>query len=356
MNGLKVFKPFKKRNKKPKQNKTNRDIRFSKGKIRRNVSLLIFTVIFLSLAFNLIFFTKYQTIRNTVKAKEQAIDQQLNKVIDEEEDIYNSHSVVVFTQDFLRTYYNIPRDQEERNKRSDELTQYFVSGFPVSRLESLDDFTGERKATQMQFVEMNRVDDKKVNMHFLVNYDITEFHIEVEEVEEEKEVEDKDGKKKKKKVTTTVETEVSRVTHDFVEMVVPIITDGSGFAVTHNPNIINRDLKAVIQLKQEDVKGEEVSSTESKQITDFLADFFTSYGLSDEKLPFMANVEKGLTDKVYANMGIRQLKSDGDVYHIIADVEYQNKETSFNSLYTYYLVATKDRTTYYIEDIKQGGF
>ena len=315
--------------------KHNREIRFSRNKVKRATTLLLFSLIFLSLLFNVIFFSKYQTIRNTVKAGESQIEEKLVK-LDERENKGFSDSVIAFTEDFLLIYYNIPAETEAREERLETIKHYFVSGFDVSNLEAIDDFNGERKLTGARYIETEQLDHNKMNIYFNVDYEITE----------NKPVEgEKDEKEKSTNMT------------DSVEIVVPVATDGNGYAVIGNPSLTNRDLVASIQAEHSEIEGEDVSTTEKERISTFLMEFFTSYGMSDEKLPFMANTERGLRGKILSNLAIQDVAiHENGEYQMIVDVVYQNEETSFNGIYTYYLVVSNEKNNYFVEEIKQGGF
>lgn len=340
--------------KKSKKVKTSREIQFSRKKVTRSVTLLVFLVICLSLVFNVIFFSKYQTIRNTVKAGENKIEKQLNQV--KKTGILNSNSVVTFTENFLKEYYNIPDKKEERDQRLEDLAAFFVNGFDTSTLETIEEFNGSRTLKNVRYVETKRIDKNNANVHFLVNYDITEIEVIEKEIEVKKKEKDKNGEEKEVTEKKTVQEEKPTTINDSVEVVVPVITNGDGFAVTGSPSLISRNFKANIKQEENTIEGQEVASSEREQLKGFLTDFFTSYGVSDEKLPFMAKVERGLEGKIFSNIGIEKAYEDDGVYKIIVDVNYQNKETSFTSLYTYYLVASKNKNKYFIEEIKQGGF
>ncbi|WP_160807683.1 conjugal transfer protein [Virgibacillus salexigens] len=342
-----------KKNVKPKKEKLTREIAFSREKVRKIISLTVFSIICLSLLFNIIFFSKYQSIKNSVQASESHIEDELNQV--EEGDVGYSDSVIPFTEDFLTAYYNIPRENEKRDQRLETLNNYFVSGFDTTTLETIEDFKGDRKINSLRYIETEQLGNNKMNVHFDVSYEITEIEIVEEEVE--KEVKDDKDKDKKKKVTEVVEKEKPKTIKDSVEIVVPVVTNGQGYAVADNPSLTSRDLTANIKDQNDSIEGEDVSTTERENIKSFLNEFFTSYGTSDEKLPFMANVEKGLTGKILSSATIQDVavNNEGD-YQIIADVVYQNEETSFNSTYTYYLIASKEKNSYFIDEIKQGGF
>lgn len=331
---------------KPKPKKVTREIRFSRVKVTKFITFLIFMLIGLSVLFNFIFFSKYQNISNAVAVGQKKIDEKLLEV--DETDLQLKDSIVPFTEDFLRLYYNVPRDIEDRNERLSDLSSYFVRGFDHNRLEELDEFDGQRKIKNLRYIDVDYIDRYNVNVRFVVAYEIIEYLIVEKEVTK--------GKGKKKKTEIVEEEEENTVSHE-VEIVIPVITDGEGYAVKGNPGLIESNLIADIEGEDIQIDGENVSTTEKEHLEDFLGQFFTSYGVSDEKLPFMSSVKNGLNKMLFHSLSIQESKiQEDDEYFIIADVVYQNEETSFNSRFTYYITLSKEKNNYFINEIKQGGF
>lgn len=326
-----------------------RKIVFSRRKASKVAAILLFSVIGLSLLFNVIFFTKYQAIRNSAKAAEREIEEQLDQV--KESDLLNSRSVVVFAEDFLRQYFTIPKDEEGRTTRQDRLQEYFISGFDTGSLENISEFKGERTINSMRFLENERINAEQTKVNFIVSYNITETVIVEETVKKKKKVKD-DGKEKEKVVEEVVEKEEPKTISNIVEIAVPITTDGQGFAVYDYPNITKRDLKSNVKFEEQELAGEELTPTEREALQGFLEDFFTSYGVSDEKLPFMANVENGLSNQTFQEVNIRSSAKQEGMYETVVDVQYQNSETSLSSFYTYHLTLERDKNTYFITNLE----
>jgi hypothetical protein len=337
------------KSKKEKTLKNKRQVPFSRKKATRLASILFFSVILLSLLFNVIFFSKYQTIRSSVKAQENSIQDQLNQV--KNSDMLNSHSVVVFSEDFLQHYFTIPSEEDKRKNRIETLSTYFVNGYDINRLGSLEDFNGNRELKNLQFVETERISESEAKVHFLVDYEITEIIVREEKVKKKKKVKE-NGKEVEKTVEETVKKEEPTTVSNSVEIVVPVTTNGKGYAVYQNPSLIERDLRTDMNVAEKELEGEQVTSSERKNLEKFLSEFFTSYGVSDEKLPFMAQVERGLQNQVFQSVAIRQFVKEDDVYKAFVDVQYQNKETSLNSIFTYELKLSKENNKYFIESIE----
>ncbi len=302
----------------------NRKVAFSRKKANRVASIIFFSVIALSLLFNIIFFSKYQTIRNSVKAQEHSIEERLGEV--GKADMIQSDAIVSYTRNFLNTHFSIPEGKGERKERIESLSRYYVQGFDTSTLKA-GDFSGSRSIQEMRYLETDRLNQSKAKVHYNVTYEV------VEDV----------GKDEPVKVMNTV------------EVVVPIVTNGEGYAVYEHVRLIQQDLKATIESEKRKLEGESVTSTEQQEIKAFLGKFFTSYGVSDDKLPFMAAVERGLSNQVFQTLSIQQLVATEEGYQLIVDVTYQDQETSLNNVYTYELVLSQtneDNNNYFVESIQ----
>ncbi|WP_349407942.1 conjugal transfer protein [Pseudalkalibacillus sp. SCS-8] len=324
-----------KRKRKPseKMNKEKgaRKVPYSRRTATRITSIVFFTVILFSLVFNVIFFSKYQTIRNSVKAQENSIEEELNQVHDS--NLIHSHSIVVFTDQFLQQYFGIPESEDERKKRLETLSTYFVSGYDLQRLGNLDDFKGSRVLKDLQYMDTEQISRNQANVHFIAKYEI------VENPGESKEGDNKENDPKK--------------VANRVEIVVPVTTDGKGYAVYQNPRLVESDLRTTMNAEPNELEGELPTSSEYKKLQSFLTEFFTSYGTSDEKLPFMAEVERGLNDQILQSVTIRQVAKDHRAsYRAIVDVQYQNNQTSLNSLYTYKLQLSFENNKFFIESME----
>nr|WP_239534276.1 conjugal transfer protein [Thalassobacillus pellis] len=277
----------------------------------------------LSLLFNVIFFSKYQTIRHSVQAQQTSLQEQLQET--QETDAFASHAAVIYTENFLTTYITIPADEQGRKKRLENLQTFYAQGFDVSRLGAVETFSGSRELQSLRYLETVPTSATTADLHFLVTSTITDAS-----TEEAKE--------------NSLEKEE--------EIVVSLATDGSGYAVTKPPRLTKSDLQGEVKLPDPAVEGEAVSTTERKQLTAFLEKFFTSYGVSDETMPFMAAVEKGLTGQVFESLVLRQLGKKDGVLTTVVDVTYREENTSLASVYTYALVVEPDDGTFFITSIQ----
>ncbi|GIN14623.1 hypothetical protein J26TS2_44900 [Shouchella clausii] len=332
---------------KPVKQKSSREIAFSKKKTQKIASFTIIGIMLVSLFFNVVHFTKVQSIRNSVAASEKAVSNQLNDL--EQGNLLESHSVVVYAEDFLKRYINIPSSDEEQEKRLEQLGQYFVSGFDVSSIEELTEFNGHRSLNYADFIEVNRKSNNEADVHFRIGYDIVEI-VEREETEVRIEEND-DGDEEEIEETVIVEDEVTKT--NTAELIIPVITDGEGFAITDKPGISARNMQSNIEYEAAPLPGEDASNAEKDTISAFLEEFFVSFGQSDEKLAFMANMDRGLKDKVLEAVNVKEATIDEDNrYHVRADVYYRDAETNVSNVYSFELEISNSSTNdLYVEKI-----
>lgn len=337
-------KPKKQKEAKP---KSSRQVAFSKRKTAKIASFTIVGIMIASLFFNVVHFSKVQTIRNGVAASQGEVTEQLQKL--EQGNLLESHSLVVYAEDFLKRYINIPSSEEDQQSRVDQLGQYFVSGFDVNTIEELTEFNGYRSLDYAEFIEVNRESNTEANVHFRVGYEIVET-IEREETETRIE-EDDDGEEEEIEETVIVEEEVTK--SNAAEIVVPVVTDGEGFAVTGNPSISTRNMMSTIDYEADPLPGEDATTAETDAIVSFLEEFFPSYGESDERLAFMANLDEGLTDKVFEAVNVNDVTVDeDDLYHVRASVHFRDAETNVSNVYDFEMVISQSSSNgLYIEQL-----
>lgn len=326
---------------------SQRKVAFSKTKTRKVASYLVFGVMIVSLLFNVIHFSKVQTIRNTVQASYEEIEQQVSNV--QSGNFIESPILNVYTRDFVSEYMNISADKEEREQRLDELESYFVSGFDVSSLEDTSEFAGSRKATSIRLLDIKRTGQNEADVHYLVAYDITE----TEEVEKKITKEEGEGEDKKE-VTETVMEEEERVTSHDIEMVIPVTTDGEGFAITGYPSLTNSNIKSTIQYEPSALEGADTTSQEREVLGEFLTEFFTSYGISDETLSFMANVDRGLSHKVYQEHQLMESVKDSDngEFVVRVNVTYRDQETSIAAIHSFLMSISEENGRFFVQSIQ----
>lgn len=326
--------------KKEKTPKNPRQIAFSRKKANRTASIIFFFVIGCSLLFNVIFFSKYQVIRNSAKAAQASVESKLEGFTNS--NMLNSHSTALFAEKFLTNYINIPADEQQRVQRLEELKTYFTSNYDIKRLEELTSFEGSRELTSLEYVQTERIDEKEALVNFRVTYKLNSIGT----TEEKKD--DAEAPEQEKQNTS------NKTVDNSVEISVPVTSDGKGYAVYETPKIVNRPLKSEIKYEPKELNGEDVPVTEEKKLKSFLEEFFNAYGDSDEKLKFMSNYKQGLKSQNVQDIIINQAikgESNGE-YLVNVDVNFKDHGTPLINSYSYKVQLEKQNNRYFVKKIQ----
>lgn len=304
-----------------KTKKNVRVVKFSTKKIRRFLSFVFFVVIAGSFFFNCLFFSKYQTIRNTVKDEQTAITEYLTDA--KSETNLTSQAVSIYAEDFLKDYLTIPEKEEQRDRRKMELDSYFISSFAFSD----DVITGWKGMQTVDEVEVIEVKKESKNLAYVscrATYTT------------------KNMANPKRVLTETT-------TADYV---IPITTNQHGYAVMDYPAVVSTNLKAEMDADAITLEGEMVPDKVRTEITTFLDDFFVSYGISDEKLELMTE-EKGLRGQNVHRIEVKQLvQTDDKMYQMQVTVDYIDEVTAVPSHVNYQLSLRRDSANnYFVTDI-----
>ncbi|WP_088815654.1 MULTISPECIES: conjugal transfer protein [Listeria] len=310
--------------KKKKQEKQMREIKFSTKRIRSIVSFLFYLVMISSLFFNVLFFTKYQTIRDTVKTEQENVQNYLDG--EKKKTNLESASVEVFAKDFLEAYLTIPEKEQYRETHKKTLEAFFVRNFAYS-----DENVGRWKGWRnVESVEMVNIDKESKELAFVTCRAVV----------------------KTKNATNPKHVKEST---EKVEYMIPITSNQKGFAVTDYPSLISTNLKADIERDSYILKGEDISANIQDELTVFAEKFFESYGVSDEKLELMTT-EKGLIHQKLQQLEIKQMvitDAKEHLYKMQVSVDYVDSDTNLPIHLTYILELRRDSTNnYYVLDIK----
>lgn len=346
-----------------------RKIKLSKVLVQKIVSWSIITLILLSLIFNVIFFSKYNSISNNVQAQQSEIERELNQV--EENEIYTSDKVIFFTEQFLEDYINITDDEDERVNQNQELQTYFYDGFDVNELYNSNDFNGSRTLKDMNYVERTIDENRIIDITFDVTYDIVstpnltddeESQLKTEirnEVEDDDDIDDDDVDEEiQNRLNEQLEEETA--TQEYRTLIrVPVMASGDGYAVIDNPSEIDTELSAQInedEVIDRDHQGEELSQADISELGTTLNDFFTAYGQDDENVRLISNFDGGLGNKELIDYEVSNayLYNENDQSKItaIVDVQYQDENTNLITTHNYTVTLNYFDGRYIVDDIK----
>ncbi|HDA8493340.1 TPA: conjugal transfer protein [Staphylococcus aureus] len=320
----------------------NRKLAFSTSKVQKIVSWSIIALIIISVLFNIIFFVKYNNIQSTVKSEREQVQNELNQSGNNVEN--KSDKAQYFTERFLKDYFTIPKEDDERNKHIDGMSKYFYKGFDVEELYNLDNFDGSREYISSEYVSKHVKSDNEVVLY----YDVKYKNVSIEQ-EEKKETVGK-GKDKKKK---TVKKDVEKPSEEETQVAVTLKGKNGGYAVVDNPKLTSQKLHS--DVTEEDIKQDDRNDntlTSNSNFKSSIKEFLTAYGTSDDKLSLLSSYDKGLSNQTLVDYQILNSHQDNKNYKAKVFVTYKDK-SGVESNYTYNLILSKQKDKYYIEKIEE---
>ncbi|CAC7011847.1 Conjugative transposon protein TcpC [Staphylococcus aureus] len=319
-----------------------RKLAFSTSKVQKIVSWSIIALIIISVLFNIIFFVKYNNIQSTVKSEREQVQNELNQSGNNVEN--KSDKAQYFTERFLKDYFTIPKEDDERNKHIDGMSKYFYKGFDVEELYNLDNFDGSREYISSEYVSKHVKSDNEVVLY----YDVKYKNVSIEQ-EEKKETVGK-GKDKKKK---TVKKDVEKPSEEETQVAVTLKGKNGGYAVVDNPKLTSQKLHS--DVTEEDIKQDDRNDntlTSDSNFKSSIKEFLTAYGTSDDKLSLLSSYDKGLSNQTLVDYQILNSHQDNKNYKAKVFVTYKDK-SGVESNYTYNLILSKQKDKYYIEKIEE---
>lgn len=349
--------------------KGERNLKLSKTMTQKIVSWTLLILIIASVFFNIVFFSKYNSISSNISEQQQQINEELNKVEDNE--IYESDRVVFYGKEFLRDFINISESEEDRADDIQNLKKYFHNEFEINELYNVNDFNGSRHLTGIEYVERSIDKNKIIDLTFEVDYTVTST---TELTDEEKaqlkasikkEVEDNDDVKKKdvdneveKRYANQVKPSSESYEHTTL-ITIPITAVEDSYILADKPREVSTELYASAsedEVNQRAYQGEELSQNQISDLDTTLNDFFVAYGKDDENIRLISNFESGLGQKELSKFNVREAYSfeenEQSKVTAIVDVNYQDEETNLVSAHTYNVTLQYFDGRYIVDDIQ----
>ena len=349
--------------------KGDRNLKLSKTMTQKIVSWTLLILIIASVFFNIVFFSKYNSISSNISAQQQQINEELNKV--EDNKIYESDRVVFYGKEFLRDFINISESEEDRADDIQNLKKYFHNEFEINELYNVNDFNGSRHLTDIEYVERSIDKNKIIDLTFEVDYTVTST---TELTDEEKaqlkasikkEVEDNDDVKKKdvdneveKRYANQVKPSSESYEHTTL-ITIPITAVEDSYILADKPREVSTELYASAsedEVNQRTYQGEELSQNQISDLDTTLNDFFVAYGKDDENIRLISNFESGLGQKELSQFNVREAYSfeenEQSKVTAIVDVNYQDEKTNLVSAHTYNVTLQYFDGRYIVDDIQ----
>ncbi|HDR7455523.1 TPA: conjugal transfer protein [Bacillus cereus] len=244
---------------------------------------------------------------------------------------------VEFTKQFVKEYFTWKREDVERSNRESRLKPYLLEGTDPQAGLDMHSLQWDANYIQATVLRVKETGNQSADMILKVDY---KLHRQKEEKQGEEIKKVDEGKD----VTQTV--------------AVPIQTDGKGFIVTGNPQIVKMDNKAKIKADKDGEKSEEAEYKVKQEISDFLPTFFKSYTTATQKeLEYVVHNKdiKGLEGALHFER-VKDAKvyvgSKKDTYEVHTSVEMKDTVSGSKMTMKYVLTVKKEAKQYIITDMK----
>ncbi|WP_423779786.1 conjugal transfer protein [Bacillus cereus] len=231
---------------------------------------------------------------------------------------------VEFTKQFAKEYFTWKRGDNERANREGRLKPYLLEGADPQAGLDMHSLQWDANYVQASIVRVKETGKQSADMVLKVDYKLT------------RQDEGKD-------VTETI--------------VVPIQTDGKGFIVTGNPQVVKVDNKAKIKVDKDEKKSDEADYKAKQEIRDFLPTFFKSYTTATQKeLEYVLHNKdiKGLEGALHFEQ-IKEAKvyvgSKKGTYEVYTIAEMKDAVSESKMTMKYVLTVKKEGKQYIVTDM-----
>ncbi|UBH13592.1 conjugal transfer protein [Macrococcus armenti] len=264
-----------------------------------------------------------------------------NKYIENASEVQYSPKLKLYTDNFVDEYINLPKDNEERDKRSIGLSKYFLEGYE----ESSNDNKSERKLKSKEFYNIKK-SDGQIIVQYIVNYDV--------DTVVKKEVKEKVKSSKKKDEFKTVVKEENKTVNQNMMLNIPIISDKDVYSVNEMPYFTLIPEDKLLKGKMVQNKIDEKYRFRDEKVNEFIKDFFDKYADSTaEDMTYLMDNPQGLegtrTVKEISNMNL--YKKDKKIIAKVI-VSMTDKDSSLVNTEHYTLEIIKKDNKFYVEKFK----
>ncbi|MGD6964466.1 conjugal transfer protein [Fictibacillus phosphorivorans] len=282
-----------------------------------------------------LFFTTQSYLRTAflnekVNGYQDSTHQELEKMVDD--GFITSPAGEAYTEEFVRSFINIPLKEEERKKRSENLSTYLAEGLTLPDIENSANFKGERKLLRISLHE--RI-GKGENAYYTYNVSYETLKAPPQ------------PKKGEKKVPVTPLTKKVMIT-------VPVATDGQNFNVIEQPyfsNVPSETRLSAVKNQEDDSKRNLKNEDELKR---FATQFFTSYTENTvSEMSYLMESPESLKD-LYQYRGVENFKvydSEKNTYLIKTLVLLEDGETGIVTKQPFSITVEKKQDKFYVKKL-----
>ncbi|MBT2576895.1 conjugal transfer protein [Bacillus sp. ISL-8] len=244
---------------------------------------------------------------------------------------------VEFTKQFVKEYFTWKRGDNERANREGRLKPYLLEGSDPQAGLDMHSLQWDANYIQASILRVKETGKQSADMILKVDYKL-------HQQKEEKQGEEIKKVDEGRDVTETI--------------AVPIQTDGKGFIVTGNPQVVKVDNKAELKIDKDEKRPEEAEHKARQEIREFLPTFFKSYTTATQKeLEYVLHNKdiKGLEGALHFEQ-IKEVKvyvgSKKDTYEVHTSVEMKDTVSESKMTMKYVLTVKKEAKQYIVTDMK----
>ncbi|ANC77404.1 hypothetical protein ABE65_011560 [Fictibacillus phosphorivorans] len=269
-------------------------------------------------------------LNEKVNGYQDSTEEELEKMVDE--GFITSPAGEAYTEEFVRKFIHIPVTEEERKKRSEDLSRYLAEGLTLPDMENNTSFKGERK---LQSISLYKKRSKGENAYY--TYNVSYETLPTPPV----------PKKGEKKIPVTPLTKKVMIT-------VPVGTDGKNFNVIEQPYFSN----APSETRLSAVKNQEDDSKKNLKKEDelkrFATQFFTSYTENTvSEMSYLMERPESLKD-LYQYRGVENFKvydREKNTYLIKTLVLLEDGETGIVTKQPFTIIVEEKQDKFYVKKL-----
>jgi Conjugative transposon protein TcpC len=282
-----------------------------------------------------LFFTTQSYLRTAflnekVNGYQDSTEEELEKMVDD--GFITSPAGEAYTEEFVRKFIHIPVTEEERKKRSEDLSTYLAEGLTLPDIENNTSFKGERKLQSLSLYE-RRGKGENAYYTYNVSYETLKAPLETKKGE-------------KKPIVTPLTKEVM--------ITVPVATDGQNFNVIEQPyfsNVPSETRLSAIKNTEDDSKKNLRQEDELKR---FATQFFTSYTENTvSEMSYLMESPESLKD-LYQYRGVENFKvydSEKNTYLIKTLVLLEDGETGIVTKQPFSILVERKQDKFYVKKL-----
>ncbi|WP_137791927.1 conjugal transfer protein [Bacillus sp. E(2018)] len=269
-------------------------------------------------------------LNEKVNGYQNSTQKELERMVDE--GFVTSPGGEAYTEEFLKSFINIPLTEEERKKRSEDLDTYLAEGLTLPDIENNTTFKGERK---LKSISLHDKRGKGENAYYT-------YHVSYETLKAPPETK----KGEKKPIVTPLTKEVM--------ITVPVGTDGQNFNVIEQPyfsNVPSETRLSAVKNSEDDSKKNLKQEEELKR---FATQFFTSYTENTvSEMSYLMERPESLKD-LYQYRGVENFKvydKERNTYLIKTLVLLEDGETGIVMKQPFSILVEKKQDKFYVKKL-----